>query len=293
MVAPDPHTLASVFGMLGTLVSFLVLLAPLPTFYRIYKRKSADGFQSLPYSVALFSAMLMFYYAYIKENAYLLLGINSFGSIIETIYLIVYMIYAPSNSRIFTAKLLVLFNFLAYGVIVGVTYQIPNPLLRLKVVGWINVIFSVCVFAAPLSILRLVIRTKSVEYMSFPLSFCLTICAVMWFFYGLLIKDLFVAAPNILGFTFGMAQMILFLVYKNTKRPILPEFKLNEMPNRVAAADDEIIVACESTTQTGLKTGEGENKTSCEADDDHENQSQTTETSAITHDIETSPESIV
>ncbi|KAM5563929.1 hypothetical protein ABKV19_018510 [Rosa sericea] len=253
MVAPDPHTLASVFGMLGTLVSFLVLLAPLPTFYRIYKRKSADGFQSLPYSVALFSAMLMFYYAYIKENAYLLLGINSFGSIIETIYLIVYMIYAPSNSRIFTAKLLVLFNFLAYGVIVGVTYQIPNPLLRLKVVGWINVIFSVCVFAAPLSIL----------------------------------------APNILGFTFGMAQMILFLVYKNTKRPILPEFKLNEMPNRVAAADDEIIVACESTTQTGLKTGEGENKTSCEADDDHENQSQTTETSAITHDIETSPESIV
>ncbi|KAK9945589.1 hypothetical protein M0R45_011097 [Rubus argutus] len=291
MVAPDLHTLASVFGILGTIVSFLVLLAPLPTFYKIYKKKSAEGFQSIPYSVALFSAMLMLYYAYLKANALLLMGINSFGSIIETIYLIIYMIYAPSKSRIFTAKLLVLFNFLAYGLILGVSYQISNPFLRLKVVGWINVIFSVCVFAAPLSILRLVIRTKSVEYMSFPLSFCLTLCAVMWFFYGLLIKDLFVAAPNVLGFTFGMAQMILYLVYKNTKRPILPEYKLNEMPNRVASANDEIILATENTNQTELKTGDTEKKktSSDEADEDHENQSQT----RIINDRETGPESIV
>ncbi|XP_050364362.1 bidirectional sugar transporter SWEET9-like [Argentina anserina] len=293
MAAHDTHTLAFVFGILGTVVSFLVLLAPLSTFYRIYKRKSADGFQSLPYSVALFSAMLMFYYAYIKKNSPLLLGINSFGSIIETIYLIVYMIYAPSRYRIFTAKLIVLFNILAYGVIVVITYQIPNHDLQLKVIGWINVVFSICVFAAPLSILRLVVRTKSVEYMSLPLSICLTLCAVMWFFYGLLIKDLFVAAPNILGFSFGMAQMILFLLYSNTTRPMLPEFKLNEMPNRVAAANDEIIVSCEGTIQTEMKTGEGENKTSSEAGDDRENHSQTTETSTTTIDTETSPESIV
>lgn len=72
-----------------------------PTFYKIYKKKSAEGFQSIPYSVALFSAMLMLYYAYLKANALLLMGINSFGSIIETIYLIIYMIYAPSKSRVF------------------------------------------------------------------------------------------------------------------------------------------------------------------------------------------------
>lgn len=106
---------------------------------------------------------------------------------------------------------------------------------------------------------------------------------------------MFFQAPNVLGFTFGMAQMILYLVYKNTKRPILPEYKLNDMPNRVAAANDEIILATENRNQTELKTGDTEKKkkkkktSSDEADEYHENQSQT----RIINDRETSPESIV
>ncbi|KAK9945503.1 hypothetical protein M0R45_011017 [Rubus argutus] len=221
MAALDLHLMASVFGILGTIVAFLVYIAPLPTFYWIFKKKSTQGFPSLPYSVALFAAMLTLYYAFVKTNCLMLIVINSIGCFIESLYLIMFMTYAPPKSRIFTAKLLVLFNISGYGLILLSTSQIPNALLRFKVVGWITIVFNVCVFAAPLSIMRQVIKTKSVEYMSFPLSLCLTLCAVMWFFYGLLIRDLFIAAPNIIGFAFGIAQMILFLVYRNTKKAVL------------------------------------------------------------------------
>ncbi|GKV17377.1 hypothetical protein SLEP1_g27892 [Rubroshorea leprosula] len=88
-----------VFGVLGNISSFVVFLAPIPTFYQIWKKKSTEGFQSLPYLTALFSAMLWIYYALLKSDAFLLITINAFGCVVETIYIAVYITYAPRKAR--------------------------------------------------------------------------------------------------------------------------------------------------------------------------------------------------
>ncbi|KAI3506680.1 hypothetical protein L1887_21243 [Cichorium endivia] len=225
------HLLPSIFGILGNIISFCVFLAPLPTFYRIYKKKSTEGFQSVPYSVALFSCMLLLYYGYLKtENGMMIITINSIGCVIETIYIVLFLIYATKESLMSTVKLLAFFNILSYGLIVITTILATEGPERVAVVGWICAVFSVCVFAAPLSIMRLVIKTKSVEYMPFSLSFFLTLCAVMWFFYGLLIKDYYVATPNVLGFVFGVAQMILYMIYKDKKKQVKPMIQPKDEP---------------------------------------------------------------
>lgn len=72
-----------------------------PTFYRIFKKKSTQGFQSIPYSVALFSAMLLLYYASLKgSNAFMLITINGIGCIIESLYLLFFMIYATKTAKV-------------------------------------------------------------------------------------------------------------------------------------------------------------------------------------------------
>lgn len=220
MGALTNHNLAFAFGLLGNIISFFVFLSPLPTFYQIYKKKSTEGFQCVPYIVALFSAMVLMYYAFLKTDATLLITINSFGCFIETIYIGVFIFYAPK--KIQTVKLLVSMIG-GFGLILISTHYLAKGPMRVHVVGWICLLFSVSVFAAPLCIWKQVIRTKSVEFMPLSLSLSLTVNAVMWFFYGLLINDYNIAIPNVLGFFFGIVQMVLYAVYKNKTKKVMEE----------------------------------------------------------------------
>ncbi|KAK6153917.1 hypothetical protein DH2020_013556 [Rehmannia glutinosa] len=227
---------AFAFGLLGNIVSFMVILAPIPTFYQIYKKKSSDGYQSIPYVVALFSAMLWIYYALLKSNTILLITINSVACFIETIYILFYIYYASKTARVQTVKVLVLLMACGMGLI-GVThFLVKTSDQRTNIVGWICLIFSLCVFIAPTCILRQVIRTKSVEHMPFLLSFFLTLSAVMWFFYGLLLKDFNIAIPNVLGFTFGVLQMVLYLIYKNASE--IREQKLPQVQKQIMVVEE-------------------------------------------------------
>ncbi|GMI79865.1 senescence-associated gene 29 [Hibiscus trionum] len=224
-VMGDHHTLAVVFGVLGNIISVLVFMAPLPTFYRIFKKKSTESFQSLPYQVALFSSMLWLYYALVKKGAFLLITINSFGCVVETIYISMFIAYASKDSRKSAMKLFVAMNVGLFSFILILTHFLLKSSVRVPVLGWICVAFSVSVFAAPLNIMARVVRTKSVEFMPFNLSFFLTLSAVMWFAYGLFIKDMCVALPNVLGFILGMLQMILYAIYRHGEKGIMEEKK--------------------------------------------------------------------
>ncbi|XP_056697266.1 bidirectional sugar transporter NEC1 [Spinacia oleracea] len=208
------HTLAVIFGILGNIVSVGVFLSPVPTFYRIYKRKSSEGYTSLPYAVALFSAMMLLYYGSLKPGGLLIITINSFGCCIEVIYLVVFLVYAPKATKNFTLKLIILFNLGVCSLVMLLTTLLAKGPKRITVVGWINAVISLCVFAAPLTVMGQVIRTRSVEFMPVSLSLALTVNATMWFFYGFFLKDYFIAGPNILGFFLGIIQITLYITYK-------------------------------------------------------------------------------
>ncbi|KAG2551949.1 bidirectional sugar transporter SWEET12-like [Panicum virgatum] len=211
------HPLVFAVGILGNILSFLVTLAPVPTFYRVYKKKSTESFQSVPYVVALLSAMLWLYYALLSMDV-LLLSINAIACVVESVYLAIYLVYAPKDAMVFTMKLLSIMNMGLFGAMVAFLQFYVEGQRRVSIAGGIGAAFALAVFVAPLAIIRQVIRTKSVEFMPFWLSFFLTISAVAWFFYGLLLKDLFVAMPNVLGLLFGLAQMGLYFVYRNPKK---------------------------------------------------------------------------
>lgn len=250
------HNWAFAFGVLGNIISFVVFLSPIPTFYRMYKKKSTEGYQSIPYVVGLFSAMLWIYYAFLKaQNTTLLITINSFGCVIETIYVVFFLCYSTNKTRVHTAKVLGFFVCGGAGAIVLVTQFLFKGPSRVEVVGWICLVFSLSVFVAPLCIVRQVIKTKSVENMPVLLSVFLTFSAVTWFFYGFFLKDMNIAVPNVLGFFFGIVQIGLYMMYKEgknekaVKEQSLPEV---ELPKPVIILDDDNMNSNENNVKRKL-----------------------------------------
>lgn len=235
--------LTFVFGLLGNIVSFMVFLAPVPTFYKIYKMKSSEGFQSIPYVIGLFSAMLMIYYAFLTPDPTLLITINAVGCFMHTGFICFYVFYASRKAKIQTMVMVLLLNVCGYGVMVLTTKFLSEGAARANIVGRICLVFSICVFVAPLCIVKQVIQTKSVEHMPFLVSLFLTISAVMWFFYGLSRKDYNIAIPNILGFLFGIVQMILYMIYKNAKK------SENDMEQKFPEIQTELVKVVDDNTK--------------------------------------------
>ncbi|NP_001356278.1 Bidirectional sugar transporter SWEET11-like [Zea mays] len=211
------HPWASVFGILGNIISFLVFLAPVPTFLRVYRKKSTEGFSSVPYVVALFSCTLWILYALVKTNSSPLLTINAFGCVVEAAYILLYLVYAPRGARLRALASFLLLDVAAFSLVAVVTVVLVAEPHRVRVLGSVCLAFSMAVFVAPLSVIFVVIRTKSAEFMPFTLSFFLTLSAVAWFLYGLFTKDPYVTLPNVGGFFFGCIQMVLYCCYRKRK----------------------------------------------------------------------------
>ncbi|MFS7953852.1 putative SWEET sugar transporter [Helianthus anomalus] len=90
---------------------------------------------------------------------------------------------AMPNAKKRTFKVLSATTTLCLAILL-MSYFFMDGSIRSVVVGWICAALSVCVFAAPLTIVWKVVKIKSVEFMPFPLSSLLTLCAMMWFAYG-------------------------------------------------------------------------------------------------------------
>ncbi|CAA7045978.1 unnamed protein product [Microthlaspi erraticum] len=161
-------------------------------------------------------------------------------------------ILCASAANRLTVKFFLLVDVFAFGLIYVLTYFLFHGNKRLQVLGYICMVFALSVFVAPLGIIRKVIKTKSAEFMPFGLSFFLTLSAVMWFFYGLLTKDLNVALPNVLGFIFGVLQMILYLIYKKPGTKVLepPGIKLQDITEHVVDVVRLSTMVCSSQMRT-------------------------------------------
>ncbi|KAK4850384.1 hypothetical protein QYF36_006315 [Acer negundo] len=162
------------------------------------------------------STSLWTLYGLMKPGGFLIMTVNGVGAVLQFTYITLFLIYAPREMKIKTAKLAVILDVGFLGTVFAITLLAIHKLsLRLTFIGIICAGLTIGVYASPLLVMRLVIKTKSVEYMPFSLSFFLFVNAGVWSIYAILIKDIYIGVPNAIGFVLGSSQLILYVIYKN------------------------------------------------------------------------------
>ncbi|WVY99732.1 hypothetical protein V8G54_025802 [Vigna mungo] len=206
-------------GVAGNLFAFGLFVSPIPTFRRIIRNGSTEMFSGLPYIYSLLNCLICMWYGtpLISADNLLVTTVNSIGAVFQFVYIILFLMYAEKSKKVRMIVLLVAVLGVFAIILVG-SLEIADIQMRRIFVGFLSCASLISMFASPLFIIKLVIQTKSVEFMPFYLSLSTFLMSTSFFLYGLFNDDAFIYAPNGIGTVLGVTQLILYFYYENKSR---------------------------------------------------------------------------
>lgn len=201
-------------GIAGNIFAFVLFVSPIPTFQRIIKNKSTEQFSGLPYLYSLLNCLICLWYGLpvVSHGIILVATVNSIGAAFQLTYSVIFLAYADKTNKVKMSGLL-LAVFGVFGIVVLISLKFFDHPARQMFVGCLSIASLIFMFASPLFIINLVIRTKSVEFMPFYLSLATFLMSVSFFAYGLFNFDPFIYFPNGIGSILGIIQLALYCYY--------------------------------------------------------------------------------
>ncbi|XP_016503471.1 bidirectional sugar transporter SWEET2-like [Nicotiana tabacum] len=204
-------------GIAGNIFAFGLFLSPIPTFRRIMRNQSTEQFSGLPYIYGLLNCLICAWYGtpLVSPDNLLVTTVNSVGAVFQLAYIVLFVMHTEKEKK-FRMLGCILTVFGLFAIIVIGSLLILDLQLRRIIIGSLSCASLISMFASPLFIINLVIRTRSVEFMPFYLSLSTFLMSASFFLYGTFSFDLFIYVPNGIGTLLGVVQLLLYAYYKNS-----------------------------------------------------------------------------
>lgn len=221
-------------GWVGSAAALFLFLSPLSTFRRIAKEGSVGDFDHVPYVTAWMNCALWTSYAVITPGRLQPLVTNAAGCLFQTCYLGVFLRNAAPGPRGRCARASAA-AALAAAAVVGLALafaaavdfpKLPGDSRAASAIGVVAAALNIAMYAAPLNVARLVVRTRSVEFMPLGLTAGTLACSVCWTAYALLVGDASILVPNLAGDVLGVLQVCLYARYARAA----PKGESNDAP---------------------------------------------------------------
>ncbi|TRZ01322.1 hypothetical protein DNTS_020889 [Danionella cerebrum] len=169
--------------------------------------KRADNVQFLPFLTTCLNNIGWLYYGLLKGDG-TVISVNIIGAFLQTLFIITYSHYTKEKGRVFSQTLLMV-SVLCVGW-VYFTLVIPPGEAQLARLGLTCSVFTISMYLSPLSDLLDIIRTRSVERLSFSLTVATFFTSTSWTLYGLQLQDYYIMVPNTPGIFTSLIRFFLF-----------------------------------------------------------------------------------
>jgi solute carrier family 50 protein (sugar transporter) len=192
---------------------------PFPTIKKVGEQKSVGSLPLLPYSSMVANCFLWVIYGLLKREAKVW-GTNVIGLGFGLFYFFKFSKFAPKRSPTLPGSIRQHRNAIL-AVIATTISLVFLPAIKdpAKIVGLMGVVFCIALFGSPLASLKTVLETKSAASIPLPFTLATVANCFFWSVTGLFdMNDINVYLPNLLGLSFGIAQMALKCMYGDGKQ---------------------------------------------------------------------------
>jgi solute carrier family 50 protein (sugar transporter) len=184
------------------------------TIRKITADRNVGTLPLLPYSTMVASAFLWLTYG-ILLNESKIWSSNGIGLVLGAYYFYEFLQHCPKSSPTLPGRKEQHVQLVA--AVLATTLIATQTLTKPAVwIGRVAVAFCVILFASPLAALQTVIQQKSARSIPLPFTVASVANCFLWSIVGLFdMHDVNVYLPNLLGLSFGLAQVALKLHYGN------------------------------------------------------------------------------
>lgn len=199
----DAEMLTSLLSLVCPLVTMIQFVSPVPVVVDAVRK--LDG-QDLPIPVfqsqTLCNILGLSYSIQVRNTT--ILFTNLFGLACQIIFLACARLASSAKG-----------GWLMYGVqltvLLNVGLYICAAILPINILGHTITLFNIVLFAAPLAKLGSILRTRSATSLPTAMIVISAVNNALWTLYGILIQDMVVLLPSILGFLLSGFQVLVLL----------------------------------------------------------------------------------
>ncbi|ESQ56127.1 hypothetical protein EUTSA_v10027282mg [Eutrema salsugineum] len=204
MMFSQVNLIRQIVVVIGNIVAICMYLSPMPTIIGIVKKKSVEKYSPMPRLATLIN---------LHPDSTLIVSVSGIGVVTAIVFLTIFFVFCEhQNQRLVIAVVLAVEAvFVAILAVLVLTLQHTTD-QRTFSVGIVCCVFNTIMYIAPLSVMKTVIKTKSLEFMPFWISVA-----------GFLNAGVWISIPNGIGCVFGLVQLILYATYYESTKRIMAE----------------------------------------------------------------------